>query len=45
LILKFDAQVLSSAGAQGTYPCGVQVLGDAGLERVEIADSAPVQIT
>ena len=34
-----------SAGAQGTYPCGVQVLGDAGLERVEIAESAPVQIT
>ena len=45
LILKFNAQVLTSAGAQGTYPCGVQVLGDAGLERVEIAESAPVQIT
>jgi uncharacterized repeat protein (TIGR01451 family) len=45
LILKFDAQVLSSAGAQGSYPCGVQVLGDAGVERIEIADSAPVQVT
>src|ERR1019366_10260228 len=28
LTIDFHAQVLSSAGAQGTYPVGVQVLGD-----------------
>ena len=45
LTIKFDAQVLSSAGAQGTYPVGVQVLGDQGLERVDIAEAAPVTVT
>jgi uncharacterized repeat protein (TIGR01451 family) len=45
LTIKFDAQVLSSAGAQGTYPVGVQVLGDQGLERVDIAEAAPVMVT
>ena len=45
LTIDFDAQVLSSAGAQGSYPVGVQVLGDLGQERVFIPDSAPVQVT
>jgi uncharacterized repeat protein (TIGR01451 family) len=45
LTIDFDAQVLSSAGAQGTYPVGVQVLGDLGQERVDIPESAPVQVT
>ena len=45
LTIDFDAQVLSSAGAQGTYPVGVQVLGDLGQERVFISESAPVQVT
>jgi len=45
LTISFDAQVLSSAGAEGAYPVGVQVLGDSGLERVDIPDSAPVQVT
>jgi uncharacterized repeat protein (TIGR01451 family) len=45
LTIDFDAQVLSSAGAQGTYPVGVQVLGDLGQERVAISESAPVQVT
>ncbi len=45
LTISFHAQVLSSAGANGTYPVGVQVLGDQGLERVSIPDSAPVQVT
>jgi uncharacterized repeat protein (TIGR01451 family) len=45
LTISFQAQVLSFAGAEGTYPVGVQVLGDAGLERVELPDSAPVQVT
>jgi hypothetical protein len=36
--------VISSAGAQGSYPVGVQVLGDNGVERVDIPDSSPVQI-
>jgi uncharacterized repeat protein (TIGR01451 family) len=45
LTIDFHAQVLSSAGAQGTYPVGVQVLGDLGLERVYISESAPVQVT
>ena len=45
LIIKFEAQVLSSAGAEGTYPCGVQVLGDAGVEVVELPDSAPVVVS
>ena len=45
LTISFDAQVLSSAGAQGTYPVGVQVLGDNGVERVDIPDSSPVQVS
>jgi uncharacterized repeat protein (TIGR01451 family) len=45
LTISFNAQVLSDAGAQGTYPVGVQVLGDAGVERVDIPDSSPVQVT
>ncbi len=45
LTISFDAQVLSSAGAEGSYPVGLQVLGDSGLERVDIPDSAPVQVT
>ena len=45
LTIDFDAQVLPSAGAQGSYPVGVQVLGDLGQERVFIPDSAPVQVT
>jgi uncharacterized repeat protein (TIGR01451 family) len=45
LLLKFDAQVLSFAGAEGTYPCGVQVLGDEGDELVELPDSAPVTVS
>jgi uncharacterized repeat protein (TIGR01451 family) len=44
LTISFDAQVISSAGAQGSYPVGVQVLGDNGVERVDIPDSSPVQI-
>jgi uncharacterized repeat protein (TIGR01451 family) len=44
LIIKFNARVLTDAGAVGTYLVGVQVLGDAGVERVDIADSAPVSI-
>ena len=44
LIIKFNAQVLYGSGAQGTYPVGVQVLGDGGVERVDIADSAPVTV-
>jgi len=44
LTISFDAQVLSGVGAQGSYPVGVQVLGDSGVERVDIPDSAPVQV-
>lgn len=45
LTLKFDAQILSQAGAEGVYPVGVQVLGDNGVERVYIADAAPVTVS
>ncbi len=44
LKLQFNAQVQSGAGADGSYPVGVQVLGDAGLERVTIPESAPVTV-
>jgi uncharacterized repeat protein (TIGR01451 family) len=45
LKLQFNAQVLSDAGANGTYPVGVQVLGDEGLERVDIPEGAPIQVS
>lgn len=45
LKLQFNAQVLTAAGAEGTYPAGAQVLGDQGLERVVIPEGAPVQVS
>lgn len=45
LIISFNAQILANAGAVGTYYVGLQVLGDAGLEKVSIAETAPIQIS
>jgi uncharacterized repeat protein (TIGR01451 family) len=45
LKLQFNAQVIPGSGADGSYPVGVQVLGDSGQERVDIPESAPVTAT
>ncbi|MGO8687200.1 MAG: hypothetical protein ACLQT7_08490 [Candidatus Dormibacteria bacterium] len=45
LKLQFNAQVIPGSGAEGTYPVGAQVLGDNGLERVDIAETAPVTVS
>lgn len=45
LIIRFRALVLTDAGALGTYPVALQVLADFGLERVDIAATAPVTIS
>ena len=45
LVIVFTALVLTNAGALGTYPVGAQVIADSNTERVDIPDTAPVQVS
>lgn len=45
LILRFQAQVLPDAGALGTYPVGLQILSNNARYKVELAATAPVQVS
>ncbi len=45
LELRFQARILTDAGALGTYPAGLQVIADANRYRVQIPAAAPLQIT
>ncbi len=45
LQIVFLADVLTDAGALGTYPVGAQVIADQNTERVVIPDTAPVVVS
>jgi uncharacterized repeat protein (TIGR01451 family) len=45
LEIVFIADVLTDAGALGTYPLGAQVIADQNTERVVIPDTAPVVVS
>jgi uncharacterized repeat protein (TIGR01451 family) len=45
LQIVFTAQVLGDAGALGTYPVGAQAIADGNTEKVDIPDTAPVQVS